>query len=369
MQKIEQLISQHRAIEAVLEKSLKELQDIKFALDESTIVAITDQKGKITYVNEKFCEISKYSEAELIGQDHRIINSGYHPKEFIKDLWRTIAQGKVWHGEIKNRAKDGSFYWVDTTIVPFLNSAGKPYQYVAIRHEITKRKQMEDELKILPQKIIQTQESERQRISREIHDDLGQSLVTFKIFLQSTLLIPHSDKTKQNGAVKKLIDDINQIIEKTRHLTASLRPSTLEVLGLSTALHALIEDFKQKKLNINFKHDKLLDHLEFQSDAINLYRIIQEALTNILKHAKATRADIMMKVDSDELVLHIKDNGCGFIRHKKPKDGRAPSIGLSTMQERASLLKGTMEIKSVLGKGTAILLIVPVERKNLNAGL
>ncbi len=153
-------ISEKKQADDLLQQTLKELFAYKYALDESAIVAITDQKGIIKHVNENFCRISKYSEQELIGQDHRIINSSYHDKAFIRNLWVTIAGGNTWKGELKNKAKDGTYYWVDTTIVPFLDEKGKPYQYVAVRSDITERK------------LIQKKVTESEQFIKTITDNL-----------------------------------------------------------------------------------------------------------------------------------------------------------------------------------------------------
>jgi PAS domain S-box-containing protein len=183
--KIARDITEHKRAEQALKKSLasseaalQELADQKFALDQHAIVAITDIQGTITYVNDKFCAISQYSDDELIGKNHRILNSGHHSKEFFQEMYRTIAGGRVWHGEIKNRAKDGSIYWVDTTIVPTIGTEGKPRQYVAIRADITQR--------VRAQEVLAGQALELSRYAEELSTS-QEALQGQTLMLQSVL--------------------------------------------------------------------------------------------------------------------------------------------------------------------------------------
>ncbi|MFS0779331.1 PAS domain-containing protein [Neobacillus sp. 3P2-tot-E-2] len=334
-------------LELELKKSMQELIDIKFALDESSIVAITDSRGTITYINEQFSEISKYPKEELLGQDHRILNSGYHPNGFFREMWKTIGSGKVWKGEIRNRAKDGTFYWVDTTIVPFMNDKGKPYQYLAIRYEITERKRVEHELQKMMTTIIDVQEEERKRLSRNLHDGIGQNLYSHLITINRLL------SEMDHPLLEQMQKEATQLIEEIRDISWELRPSVLDDLGLVPAIRSFLSRFSES-YHIDVFFECVLNRRLDISIELTIYRIIQEALTNIRKYAEVSNASVTIR-EFDEIVrVMIEDKGIGF-----DLDSQSRGVGLFSMDERTRAVGGELTINSLPGRGTRIILEVP----------
>jgi PAS domain S-box-containing protein len=322
-------ITARKRAEEELQASTKEVIDLKAALDEHAIVAITDPQGHITYVNDKFCAISKYARAELIGQDHRIINSGYHSKEFIRELWGTIGRGHVWHGEIKNRAKDGTFYWVDTTIVPFLNEHGKPRQYVAIRADITERKRAEEEVHQLNSDLerrvadrtaeLESANRELEAFSYSVSHDLRAPLRAIDGFSHA-LAEDYEAQLPAEGqrflrtiraSAQRMGALVDDLLKFSRLGRQSLQTRTVDMTAL---VHAVLGDFEQERHNRRV--DVRLGSLPAcEGDAALLKQVWANLIANAFKYSRK-RDDAVIEIGAslgDGLTTYyVRDNGTGF---------------------------------------------------------
>jgi len=316
-------ITERRRGEEELLKKIKEISDYKYALDESSIVAITNQKGIITHVNDNFCKISKYSREELIGKDHRIINSSHHPKEFIKDLWTTIANGKVWKGELKNKAKDGSAYWVDTTIVPFLNERGKPYQYVAIRSDISERKRGEERIaKILLD--IEHQNTQLVDFCNIVSHNLRSPLINISMLIEFLETCDEEEeRTKILSKLKPVVNHLNTIFDELVESLQIKQDSEIDLtpVDLMKTINTILMVFETQinQCNANVKVDleeTIVTYSQKYADSI-----LTNLVSNALKYKSPNRLltlDVKTYYDDKGLVLSVADNGLGIDlnRHK-----------------------------------------------------
>jgi PAS domain S-box-containing protein len=388
--KEEKISRLNRELGRQLEESQTEVLDYKHALDESAIVAITDQKGIITHVNDNFCKISKYTKEELLGQDHRIINSSYHPKEFIRNIWVTIANGKIWRGELKNKAKDGTYYWVDTTIVPFMNEKGKPYQYLAIRSDITQRKLAEEQIirinqglekKIKERTFELTEALEREKEvsdmkSRFVSMASHEFRTPLSAILSSVSLIDHYKDAEQ---IEKRHKHIERIRSSVRNLTDilddflsldKLEQNRVEVNNTSFDLGELIHDVIDeasgmlKKKNQTAKATFKGQTAVLQDKKI-LRNILLNLLSNAIKYSPEDR-EIIITSDArnDNVSIAIKDSGIGipmeaqkdlfskFFRARNATNIQGTGLGLNIVKRYLELIDGTIHFVSEENKGS-----------------
>ncbi|MBS1493731.1 MAG: PAS domain S-box protein [Bacteroidetes bacterium] len=304
-------ISEQKKAEAALFESLKEISDYKYAIDQSSIVAITDQKGIIKHANDNFCRISKYERYELIGKDHRIINSGHHPKEYIREMWVTIANGKVWHGEFKNKAKDGTFYWVDTTIIPFLNNELKPYQYLAIRKDITARKLAEENLIRSEKRFRQFFETAPESIFildienfsfRDFNNNALQLLKYSREELMKMSPLDISPKVQPNGekseeiipaVIERTLKGENPIIEwividsEGKEIVCEVRPSMLSDFDTKQLRVSVIDITRRKKAEAEIMQNekKFRQFFETAPEAILILDLEKNAFVDFNENA------------------------------------------------------------------------------------
>ncbi len=391
-------VTEQKRMEEDLEKSLKEISDYQYALDEFSIVAITDQKGIIKHANDNFCKISKYKHEELIGQDHRIINSGYHSKEFIGNMWKTIANGKIWRGELKNKAKDGTIYWVATTIVPFLDEDGKPYQYVAVRTDITDQKRIATELteaKVFAELSLEIAEEEKSKaesatkiaedamnakqqflstMSHEIRTPMNAIIGFTKVVLKTELT---AKQTEYLSAIKTsgdaLIVLINDILDLAKvdsgKMTFEQTPFKM-ASSISAMLHLFETKIQEKNLELVKEYDPKIPEVLI-GDQVRLHQIILNLVSNAVKFTavgKITVAIRLLNEDEEKVTIEfiVSDTGIGIIEDElstifenfqqaSSSTSRlygGTGLGLAIVKQLIERQNGSIHVKSKINEGS-----------------
>jgi len=368
-------ITEKALAEQKIAEKAKEVNDVRSALDESTIVTITDQKGVITFVNDKFCSISKYSKEELIGQYHYVNNPEYQLNKFIKNIWTTIANGKVWKGDIKNRAKDGSYYWVDSTIVPFLDDKGKPYQYIAISSDITQQKLAKENLDYALTNL-EKKNKELDQFAYIISHDLKAPLRAInnlsEWIVEDMPEMPEAVNANfglLRGRILRMENLINGVLDYSRIGRTKIEKETTDLTKM------LIQIFDSIVPTEGFEI-YIADNIpEIKIARILFQQIFSNLISNAVKYNDKPIGKIECLYESlpDFHQFTIKDNGPGIeeVYHKRvfkvfqtieARDKKeSTGIGLSIVQKIIEEAGGTIRIESEENKGASFIFTIPKE--------
>jgi PAS domain S-box-containing protein len=343
------------------------LRQLSTAVQQSpATIVITDTQGIIEYVNPKFTETTGYTFEEAIGKNPRILKSGVTPQSEYEKMWETILSGKEWRGEFCNVKKNGETYWEFASISPITNESGIITNFIAVKEDITQRKKSQielevsrDQLRKLASRLEQIREEERKQIAQEIHDELGQQLTGIKMNIAI-----FQKKYANDSAVIEKLDYMKQLIDggiqTVRNISRNLRPPILDELGLFEAIKWQVREFTEA-VNIQCTLS-LPDEMPKvnQEMSTGIFRIVQECITNIIRHADADSVTILLENKSNGLYLSIADNGRG-ITPLEIQD--INSIGIHGMEERARTLGGSITISPVTPQGTKIEGFFPLEKQ------
>jgi len=337
------------------------------------VIFLTDQEGIFTYINPAFTSLYGFTSDEIIGKNTPdILNSEIFNKTVYEDFWKTLLKGVEVRGELINKKKDGTLINIESSSTPILDEDNKIIGFLGIQRDITERKSAEKALNNSQQQLrnfaahLQNiREEEKIAVAREIHDDLGQMLVALKIeiglFNQK---MKKGNSLKSNEIISEF-DEISEMVDKTikttRRIMSGLRPEIIDSLGFIEAGKLYVNEFEERN-DITCQFESEISELNINSQqAVALFRILQEALTNIVKHAKASAIKIHFSTQSDKFIMEISDNGIGFDENHKV---RPDSYGMIGMKERVLLLDGELNISSKPGEGTCLRVEMPYLAKS-----
>ena len=364
-----------KSISIDIEK-LSILQQHKNALDATALVSETDSSGKIIYANDKFLEISGYNELELLGKDHRIINSSYHSRDFFIDLWKTISKSKIWRGDIRNKKKDGSFYWVDSTIIPMLSLDGKIVKYVSIRFDITQKKVQEQQLKELGEaksKFLAV-------MSHEIRTPLGAVIGLSELLASTKLTYEQRDYLNDIGKSADLLMNILNDILDLAKLDSGKLELNIESNPIKDVFDSCVIIFKEKaiekKIILSLEIEKSCpEHL--QIDALRIKQIVMNLLSNSIKFTKNGFINISVEYcyQKNSLLFRVKDSGIGMTEQQlmkafnefeqadtsTTKKFGGTGLGLPICEKLVHFMNGSIEANSKKNEGTNITISIPAK--------